>query len=170
MKLKSLMKKLNESDDFKDWQKKNKNSYLSHIFNMNDKINKDIWQIGDYNVDTDKMTNFVIDKEEIKVALNLEIFKKDNKINELVLKKVKIDIDKADKTARDFQKDNYPSEIAMMRILVLQNLEKVEQVYNITFVTHSLKILNIKIDANNGKAILHNLSSVTDFNFDKIKK
>ena len=46
---------------------------------------------------------------------------------------------------------------------ILQNLGEFGNIWNITYVTHSFKTLNIKINAENGKILHHSLDSLMDF-------
>ena len=52
-----------------------------------------------------------------------------------------------------FQKEKYPKELILKKIVILQNLENFGNVWNITFFTQSFNTLNIKIRSDNGEII-----------------
>ena len=149
------------SDEFKDWRKKNPETYLAHAFTMLDENNKGSWQIGFYDKKTDRMTSFE-KKEKITVTENEEIFKKEERIKELDMSKVKIDCEKAMQTANELQQKEYKQETPFKKIVILQNI-KSGLVWNITFVTQSFKTLNIKIDATTNKVVKYVLTSLMDY-------
>ena len=162
MEIKDLIKRLEESKEFKDWKEKNKDSFLAHIFKMLDDANKDDWQIGFYNKD-DTMTTFIITPADIKIAETENIFKKpEAKIQKLDLEKVKVDITKSLETAEKIQTTEYKQETPFKIITILQKLD-LGQVYNITYVTQTFKVLNFKIDAKNGKVLKKKLQTIMDF-------
>jgi hypothetical protein len=162
MEIKDLIKRLEEGKEFKDWKEKNKDSFLAHIFKMLDDANKDDWQIGFYNKD-DTMTTFIITPADIKIAETENIFKKpEAKIQKLDLEKVEVDITKALETAEKIQTTEYKQETPFKIITILQKLD-LGQVYNITYVTQTFKVLNFKIDSNNGKVLKKTLQTIMDF-------
>jgi uncharacterized membrane protein YkoI len=162
MQIKKIYKQLISNPEFKSWKKENKSYYLTHFFKMFDKVNKNVWQIGFYDEKTDKITVFILEKDDLKISTEHEIFKKENhKVRELNLNKVKIDVEKALQIAINKQEKDYNNQDPTNLILILQNLD-IGQLYNITFVTQSFNTLNIKIDADNGTILEHSLSSLVD--------
>ena len=65
MQVKDKLKFLQDSKEFGEWKKKNKESYLAHVFRMLDEANINIWQFGYYNKD-DTITTFILEYEEVK--------------------------------------------------------------------------------------------------------
>ena len=162
MQIKDILKRLEKSKEFKEWKEKNKNSFLAHVFKMLDDANIDDWQIGYYNKD-DTLTSFILTPNEIKIAETDSIFKKpEAKIKRLDKEKIKIDITGALQTAEKTQVTEYKAETPYKIITILQTLD-IGQVYNITYVTQSFKVLNFKIDASNGKVLKKKLESIMDF-------
>ena len=158
MKIKELIKTLEESKEFKDWKKDNKDSYFVHIFVMDSQSK----QIGYYNPKNNKITSFIIEKP-IKIMPEEDPFKKEKtKIKQLDIEKVKLDYDKALETAKSFQKEKFSEHKPIKTIAILQNLLN-KNLWNITFVTQSLNTLNIKIDAATKKIIEHKLTSLMQF-------
>ena len=162
MEIIDLINRLEKSKEFKDWKKKNKDSFLAHVFKLLDDANKDDWQIGYYNKD-DTITTFIITPNDIKIAETENIFKKpEAKIKELDRKKIKIDITQALQTAEKIQTIEYKQETPFKIITILQKLD-IGQVYNVTYVTQTFKVLNLKIDSETGKVLKKSLKSIMEF-------
>ncbi len=163
MEIKDVLKRLEEHKDFKEWKSKHKESFLAHVFKMLDDANRDDWQIGYYNKD-DTITSFIMTPDKIVIAETDNIFKKPGvKIKKLDKEKIKIDITEALQTAEKIQVTEYKNETPSKIITILQTLDKLGQVYNITYVTKSFKTLNLKIDSSTGKVLNKNLKSIMDF-------
>lgn len=162
MEVLDILKRLKEESKFKEWKEKNKDSFLAHVFKLLDDANKDDWQIGFYNKD-DTITTFIITPDDIKIASTENIFKKpEAKIQKLDEKKIKVDMTKALEMAEKIQTTEYKNETPSKIIAILQKLD-IGQIYNITYLTQSFKVLNFKIDSSNGKILKKSLSSIMDF-------
>jgi len=163
MDIKPILKKLNADSEFNEWKKYNKDHYLVHCFKMLDPANRDEWQIGYYNSEKDNMVTFVVEKEDIKLVPEKDIFRKEKKkIKEIDLKKVKLSLDKILDIANKFINKKYKGEQTIKTIILLQHLD-IGQVWNITFLTNSFKTLNLKINSENGKVLKHELTSLLQF-------
>ena len=93
-----------------------------------------------------------------------EIFKKpDTEVKPIEIEKAKLLFEKILKKAEEFQKKKYPKELVSKTIAILQNLEQFGTVWNITFVMHSFRTLNMKINPESGEILHHNLESLMDF-------
>ena len=164
MELNLALKKLKESKEFKEWSNKNQDNFFSYAFKMLENSKSSSWQLGFYHKTTDKVMTFIVDETEIKIQQEEEIFKKpDMEVKQIDIKKVKISFEKILKKAEEFKKEKYPKELVSKTIAILQNLEEYGTVWNITYVTHSFKTLNMKINSENGKILHHNLESLMDF-------
>lgn len=162
MEIKEVIDKLCQNPEFKEWKKHDKECYLVHAFKMLDDLNENIWQIGYYNKKNDKITTFFIENDDIKIIPEEEVYKKEKKeIKKLDIKKVKISMQDSLKKANELLKNKY-KESSMKTVLILQNIDE-GLVWNITFVTNSFKTLNVKIDANNGKILKHELTPLMEF-------
>lgn len=150
MDFKQELKRLQNSKEFKQWEKQNKQAYLVHLFKMIKQDNQTPWQIGYYDKKTDKVISFFME-EQVKISPPADIFKKHGIVNQLDIAKIKISIDQALKTAQQEQK-KYKEAIAQT-IVILQNLD-IGTVWNITYLTKSFNAINFKINAITGK-ILH---------------
>lgn len=164
MDIKPALSKLEESPEFKKWRHKNKNTYFSYAFKISQEMDMDDWQLGFYNKKKDKITTFVMDGNSIKIRPEEEIFKKEGmEVNEIQLHKVKLTFDNAVGKADEFQQKNFPKDRSVKTIIILQNMAKLGNIWNITYVTEAFNTLNMKIDASSGKVLEHSLSSVFSF-------
>ncbi len=131
--MKELYKKLTSSKIFKDWRDKNKDSFLCSYIVI------DKTQFDFYNKNN-TITSFTMG-DNIEIKENEKIFKKTE------LKELKLDnITLTKKQALEIIKEKYPKEKFTKEIIILQNTG--EPFWNITIITSSLKILNIRIDMN----------------------
>ena len=158
-KLKKFVKELQNIKEFKDFKKKNPKAYLaSCIVIINDKQVGD-WQVDYYQPKNNKMTTFII-KNKIELKGEDDIFQKEKtEVKELKLENVKVNLDKMLKLIEDLRKKNHPGDFPNKIIVVLQNLND-KVVWNITHLTSTLKIWNIKLDAENGKLIEEKMENV----------
>jgi len=162
MEIKDVLKRLEGSSEFKEWKKKNKDSFLAHVFKMLDEANKNDWQIGYYNKD-DTITTFILTPRGINIAETENIFKRpEAKVKRLEKEKIKIDITKALEKAEKIQTKEYKQEMPFKIITILQRLD-IGQVYNITYITQSFKVLNFKIDSSSGKVLKKSLKPIMEF-------
>ena len=160
------IKTLENSDLFKEWKKKHAKCYICSAFLILNEVNENP-QIDYYDSNKDRITSFTVAKE-IKITKNEKIFKeKEHKIKELDLDKVKISLEKALEMVENLLKNKY-KETAHKKIIVLQNLDK--QIWNITSLSNSLNVLNVRIDTTDGNIIEEKLSSILSFNAEKNKQ
>ncbi|MDD5178251.1 MAG: hypothetical protein PHT54_03160 [Candidatus Nanoarchaeia archaeon] len=151
-KLKDSWERLKKSQEYKDFIKKNKDSYLcaGFIIYKPEKENESEWQIDIYNKKTKKIATFVSEKGKIIVKETNEIFQKVKKdLEELKLNEIKIDFDKALKIFNKFRDEKYPKEKEMDVIVVIQKTN--EPHWNITYITTGLNMLHLDVNAVNGK-------------------
>ncbi len=164
MKIKEIINKVESSELFKQWEEKDK-AKLTHLFNGIDNHKLDNWQLGYYNKETDKITVFEVG-DKIEKLPSDDVLKKSQDIPALNQDIIKIDfLDSIDK-AKEFKANKYPKLITNKTIIILQKLE-VGQVWNLTFVGHTLDVLNIKVDSNSGEIVEDSLKPL--FSFDKGK-
>lgn len=153
--LKEDFKKLQGTKEFKSFKKENPKAYFSSAFLMIESLDvKDIkWQIDYYDSELQKASTFIVNGDVVESKIGEEILqKKKEDIDELKLEDVKIGFDKAVEVIHKFRKKKYPEEKAQKIIIVLQNLGK-SLVWNITYITVNLNLINFKINAVNGKVI-----------------
>ncbi len=158
MDIHELLEKVHNSNEFKQYQKKNPNAYLVHLFFM---TGNGI-DVGYYNAETDLLAAFNT-KDEVKKVVEEKPFKQSTTIHELDLKKVKLNFDDAFDIAIQCQKEKYKNEQVNKEIVILQELDDCGLIYNITFITESFKTLNIKIDAQTKDIVSQNLAPLIGF-------
>ncbi len=138
-------KKINDSKSSED--------YLSHFYcQIDDSFKKkDSWEIGFYNPKDDKITTFVVG-EIITIKPEEKVFKKQEKVDKLDLEKIKVDFETALEEFKKIKEEKYSSELILSGFVILQNWQS-NTIWNISFATKSLKVLNIKINAENKKLV-----------------
>lgn len=164
MELKQAFEKVSKNKEYKDSVKENEGIFFSYALMAIEKNETSPWQLGFYNKSTDKITTFVIGKDEINVQKEEEVFKKPGmEVKPIDIKKAKLKFSEIIKKAEKFKKEEYPKEAISKTIAILQNLEDYGTIWNITFVTDSFKALNMKINPENGEVLHHNLESLMNF-------
>ena len=148
---KEALKKLEDSSVFKEWIKDNKKCYLSYGFVM---IKGDeIWRIGYYNPENERVVSFVID-ENISVEHEDESFKRpESEVKKLDASKIKISHEKALEKADSVHKEKYSAEIPLKIVVIVQDHAELGNIWNITYITQSFKTLNFKISASDCRSL-----------------
>lgn len=116
------------------------------------------WRISYYNPPAHKITTFT---EHSRHGTE-EPFSPESLLPKLKIFEVQIRDDEAVELATATLNKHYKNEQAQRTILVLQNLSE-EAAWNITFITNTFKVINIRLSAESGKEISHTMSNVTDF-------
>jgi hypothetical protein len=152
---KEILNSLKNNQLWKKWNKQHPQSFLSHLFcSITDDFKaKTNWDIGFH--DGNKITVFSViqDGFEIKPADN--IFKKPNeKVDELNISKINLSTDEASKICQEKFPEFFPKEIRGDGFIVIQNLKGVT-LWNFSFISKTLKFLNMKINAQNGNVENH---------------
>jgi len=145
--------KLKNTSLFKEWKEKNPDCYLAHFYVVlgNDFSLKNDWEIGFYDVKEDRIFVFVVG-DGVELKPQEDVFKKEGKVEELELGKVKVELEKALDLFKEKKKEKYDSELLLNGFLILQKWEG-KLMWNISFASKSMGILNIKIDAEKGEII-----------------
>ncbi|MBW2993746.1 hypothetical protein KY317_04190 [Candidatus Woesearchaeota archaeon] len=158
---KESLGELKNSELFKNWKKKNPESFLSYGFAAIPKL--EFWKIGFYHPDKDILTSFIVENE-IEIEGEEKAFKKEQtKIKKLNTAKIKTNHKEILKTAEKLQKEKYRNENPKQIIMIIQNLAEQGTIWNITYVTETISTLNIKISAETGKILSHNLVRLFEF-------
>jgi hypothetical protein len=173
----SIIGELENTAFFLEWKKNNPKTYLSSIFAMAqavESLSKDQWNELDwlfsyYNPDTDAFSTFNASGVQ---GGNQEAFTKQKKLPELQTESVKVEAWQAVGKAEEIRLEKYKGDVASL-IVILQQLSDKElfgnkarasrPVWNLTYITRAYKVINIKIDAESGKALCDNCSGVMDF-------
>ena len=119
--IKDILKKIESSNEFKEWKKHYPNSYLTSIFKIKDN-EEGVWQAGYYNPDNDQITTITVN-DTIDIAEQQEVAKfNKEKIEELNITKLKIEYEEAITIANKVQEENYSADIPIKKIIILQNM------------------------------------------------
>ena len=156
------LKKLEKSKIFKDWKSKHAKAYLAHCFKMFDEANKEFWQIGYYNPETNLITVFVVGKDIAKNE-DAEVFKEQEKlVQQLNINDVSVFEDLAMQKAEEVLAKEYKGSSIFKKFMILQHLENHGQIWNVTFITNQFKTINVKISASTGKLESHKQVSLIE--------
>ena len=154
MLIKEILEKIESSKEFNTWNKTS--YYLAYMFTSN----KEEWQIGYYNKESEKMTTFKISETIVKLPES-DVFKEKKTVKKLNLNKVKIDFKEAINRCKEEHKKLYPMSAVSKQIIILQHLKE-GQVWNITSFTTTMNTINIKIDSSTGKILSKETFSIGD--------
>ena len=162
MKLKDVLERVEGSKVFEYWKKDNEESYLSSFFKIIEAEDKNWWQLDFYNPKKDKMTSFVAEKEIKLVGKDSKIFKREHdQVSELSLDNVNVDEKKAVQITLDLLKDKYDNAKVTKKIVILQNVQSI--IWNISLLTPTLKLLNVRIDADSGAVLEDSYKNMLEF-------
>ncbi len=155
--MKNEYNKLIHSEKFKSWKNKHKDAYLCSVFLLKDEQKSSDWEFDYYLPKINKMSTFIVGKD-INYSKDQKIFSKSEKIDAIDLKDVKFSFDDVVKMVIP----NYKNKKFVKEIIIVQNLDS-KLLWNISLVTTDFNLINIKIDAINGKIIEENSSSLLQF-------
>lgn len=152
-----LVKKLFTDDLFKRWDNEHPQNFLSHFFvalNYNF-VPKVDWEIGLFDPVDNKITVFVPLEDGFEIKPADDVFKKkESKVEKLLLDDIKITFETALNTFKENLPEFFPNEQLGDGFVILQTFQE-KTIWNFTFVTKSLKFVNLKIDAVDGGVAEH---------------
>ncbi len=153
MKPTELFKKITGDELYRQWKKQHPQSYLTHFFCQIDASfqPKTNWEIGFYNHQNSKITVFaLLPNETFEIKPEDDVFQKEaGAIEELKIEKVIVSEENAQEACRTGLAQSFPTEQTGDGFLVLQTIEQ-KNLWNFTFISKTLKFLNVKIDAETG--------------------
>ncbi|MFH1455640.1 MAG: PepSY domain-containing protein [archaeon] len=150
--IKDLVEELKKSEKYKDFSSKHSEAYLTSAFYMAPVNEKPKWTLGFFDKEEHKLTSFVIDNG-VKIFPSQQVMQKEKKeVKRLDLNSIKVTLEKAKEIVEQFQKEKYPYEGPDKMIIVLQVINDIT-VWNISYLTTGLKLLNIKVNAISGDVI-----------------
>lgn len=164
MEIKDVITKIESSEEFKTIDP---DHYLVHVFRMMDAHSSDECQVGYYSKKSDRVIVFDYLDGNIKMTDPQEAFKEKNFIAALEIDKINVTMDQALDMAEDVIKKNYPAHLLSKAILLLQKLPEYGQIWNVTVITHTFNVINVKIDAVNSKLIKHSMESLLGWKKDE---
>lgn len=142
---------------YRSWKKENPDTYLTHFFSQLDSSfnQKSGWEIGFYDPQSNKITVFVQEGENFIIKPADDIFQeKPALVEKLNFEKVNIDFEKASEIFQANWVGYFPKESIVDGFVILQMAEK-KSLWNFTFITRTIKFVNLKIDAEDGKINSH---------------
>lgn len=178
-----LVQSVEGSREFLEWRKGNKSAHLSSVFAMGKSaVQLGEWLLSYYDAKDDTFTTFSTTGS--LMAAKEQAFKKGKAVPVLEAGSVKVEVHDSFRIAEKVRSGNYKGEEANTIIAILQPLTREEvsggsagsgnssgkeseararPVWNITYITASFNVINIKIDAETGKVLNHRISGVMDF-------
>ncbi|MBI5872507.1 hypothetical protein HZB88_05510 [archaeon] len=159
--LKQIIEGIRDSPEFKQYAEKK--IYLASCFSLNNPDAKEGWQIDFYEPEKHKMKTFTMAGSTIRVQDEEEIFQRfEAKIEELNLALVKTDLPEALQKVDALLSSKYTNEKKDKAIIILQAVRSVP-VWNITYLTTSFKILNVKLNALTGTILSEKMENIISF-------
>ena len=163
MSLQQNLALVEHSPDFIAWKEKHRDSFLCSFFRIRDGKNDDLLQVDFYNAHDDTMSSFVIEHGVATLRHdNAEVLKKEGEvIQHLNLDHVTIEEHEALEKVEALCLRTYGQEKIIKFIIILQHKEQPR--WNISVLTHSLHLLNVKLDAQTGNIIEESFTHLLAF-------
>lgn len=137
-------------------------SYLVHVMRTTGMGADGEFQVGYYDESSDKVTNFSVGKDRLVKEEPSEVFKKAPKILPLDLSDVKLSLADVESRIDEVVSESYSQHPVQKRILILQCLPD-GQVYNVTLVTATFMVINLRFDAASGELVREHMEPVFSF-------
>lgn len=148
-----LIISLGKSTVFKSWRKKHADAFLSHFFCQLDTNGnfKSSWEVGYFYPKNKKISVFVQNADKnFELKMEDDVFKKEtDEVEVLQMNVVKIPFEKALSLFKENLGVLFPSEKVSDGFVILQTFNKKTE-WNFTYISTSIKFLNIKLSAENG--------------------
>lgn len=161
MSFKDSLKKLRASKEFKQFKEKNKNAFLfSAFFVLNSALELETRQI-DYFLSEKKAATFTISEDE-KIELKIDEINPKSALSALD-ENIKIDVDKLKDIIDKEMKKKALTEFGINKIIIVLQKIQEKQIWNVTCLLSSLKMLRLHVDCFNGKILESKEASVFDF-------
>ncbi len=129
-------------------------AYLAHVFKMFDDANVAEWQVGYYDPAEDEVIVFTVSPSGIRKNPPAEAFKRDERaIAPLDPSKLATAPKEAVSQAKELLAEKHPGHPPKQVILLAQTLDEFGQVYNITVVTETFHMYNVKLSTDSGAVV-----------------
>jgi len=155
--IKEKYNNLLKTEMYKEFIEHNPEYKLSHIFFVSESNNLIDEQIGFYSKKTDKVVSFDLIKHSVSEPENAA--KTSGIIPSFENNDINLDITQALKMCKNIIDKEYSQHGTTKSICVLQILNDV-LIWNITIVTNTLHMINIKINADNSAVISHSAQPI----------
>ena len=162
--MKELLASLQHDSLFQSWKKQHPDSYCTHFFCQisPECVPKTPWEIGFYDSHTGKITVFAELPKGFEIKPADDVFRKDQaEVEKLEWEQVKIFVDEAMSRCQELMPQKFPSEKLGNGFLILQTFNGVT-VWNFSFITQTLKFVNVKINANTGQEESHDTINLVE--------
>ena len=150
---KELVASLAKSIVFKNWVRVHSGAFLSHFFCQLDTNGglKSGWEVGYFYPQNKKISVFVQNDQKIfELKMEDDVFKKEtDEVEQLQMNKVNISFEKARGLFQENLAVLFPSEKISDGFVILQTFHKKTE-WNFTYISTSIKFLNIKLSADDG--------------------
>lgn len=178
-----LIESVENSREFSEWRKTNSSAHLSSLFVMVkdiERLERDAgsneWLLSYYDNEDDTFTTF--SSLGGQRAAKEQAFKKGKTLPGLNTASVKAEVWDSVRAAEEVRSKKYKGEGASSIIAILQPLSGEEifgaagkskkiagpiPVWNLTYITTSYNIINVKVDAGTGRVLSDTVSGVMDF-------
>ncbi|MFH1638016.1 MAG: hypothetical protein ABIB71_06330 [Candidatus Woesearchaeota archaeon] len=166
--IKQELERLIGCKEFEEYKKENPGSYLASAFITAHpgKIEEAELEISFYSPKTEKITGFLM-KESISRKKEDTVFQKEKAVvQELKMEDMKTTLEDAAETLESMRADRYPGDIPSKLIIVLQVIED-KAVWNMTILTNTLKVWNLRIDAGTLEVLKDKMESILSFKVSK---
>jgi hypothetical protein len=149
----TTVEEVESSDIFRTFTHSNPHHYLVHAFSTGKEI-----ELGYYGKEDDKITIFKT--HPVMMLPAEEVFKQSGTLQKLELDMVRLGLREALEHAEAERAKAYPHHSSMKFICVLQQSD--EPTWNITLVTNTLQMINMKISAHSGEMRSREMHSIMD--------
>jgi len=143
---------------YKDWAQRHQ-AFLTHFFCAIDSQGEPVtkWEIGYWERETGLITVFSFAEDEAVIVKPAdEVFKREtDTVEELDIKQVRLSLEEVRKIFFARKEDYFPQELLGNGFLILQSWRG-KMLWNFTFITKTLKFVNVKINAATGEISEHN--------------
>lgn len=153
--IKNDVRIVENSEEFKVFKQEHPKSYLAHVFAMK-KVSSFEEQIGYFDPVTEKITTFSL--EPVRVVGSDEALSKNGVVKELPVSEVDVSLTQARAIGAQVVKEHYNDQTVTQEICILQTLE--QTLWNITLVTSSFNMVNVRVNASSGVVESHKQSSL----------
>lgn len=155
---KEIVTDVETSDAYKTFHSENPDYYLAMVFSIGD-----AWKVAYYSPAADLIVTF--DTDPIKQGLPEEVFKEeDGTVEPINISDVNITIEKINQECDILHQLKYNLHPIQKKIIMLQNHGQL--MYNVTMLTQTMSVINIRIDAKTGELLSDRITSAMSFKKD----
>ncbi len=144
MEFQDIVRELQNTSRFNAWHAKHPDSFLAHIFVMQDDANKGLYHVGYFA--NNAITTFIVGRGNVEVIEDQEVAKPvERLIDPLDITLVKVSSKEILDASEKIRKEHYTKLLIMKSFFIVQSLEGT-QIFNVTYMTQDFKTINIHLD------------------------